>query len=146
MILPDLNLLLYAHNADSPHHEAARRWWETRLSEPRPVALCWVVMLGFIRLATHRSVFREPMAASTACDQVRSWLAQPQVLILEPGSRHGAILFDLLESVGTAGNLTTDAHLAALAIEHQCELYSTDRDVGRFAGLKWVNPLRSTRP
>lgn len=143
MILPDINLVLYAHNRASPFHLAAKGWWETTLSGQRPVALCWAVMLGFIRLSTLRTVFQEPLSASAACSQVRAWLAQPQVTVLEPGSRHASILFGLLESLGTAGSLTTDAHLAALAIEHQCELQSTDADFARFPGLRWRNPLRA---
>lgn len=145
MILPDLNLILHAHNRGSAFHLPARTWWETALSNPRPVGLCWVAMLGFIRLSTHRSVFQEPLPVSSACGEVRAWLAQPQVVILEPGQRHAVILFDLLEGLGTAGNLTTDAHLAALAIEHQCELCSTDSDFARFPGLRWTNPLAEQR-
>jgi toxin-antitoxin system PIN domain toxin len=142
MILPDLNLLVYAHHREASVHAAARAWWEERLSATQPVCLSWIVVLGFIRLSTNRAVFREPLSAADACSQVRSWLAQPQVMLLEPGSRHANILFGLLEEIGTAGNLTTDAHLAALAIEHQCELQSTDADFARFSGLRWRNPLR----
>jgi toxin-antitoxin system PIN domain toxin len=145
MILPDLNLVIYAHNRKSPFHLAAKDWWESMLSDPRPVALCWAVMLGFIRLSTQRGVFQSPLEVSAACGEVRSWLAQPQVIILEPGRRHASIVLDLLERVGAAGNLTTDAHLAALAIEHQCELCSTDGDFSRFPGLQWTNPLPQRR-
>jgi toxin-antitoxin system PIN domain toxin len=141
MILPDLNVILHAHNRGSAVHRPAREWWETALSDPRPLGLCWAVMLGFIRLSTRRGIFREPLPVTAACGEVRAWLAQPQVTILEPGRRHAAIVFDLLERLGTAGNLTTDAHLAALAIEHQCELFSTDTDFNRFPGLHWTNPL-----
>jgi toxin-antitoxin system PIN domain toxin len=141
VILPDLNLILHAYNREAVLYLPAKRWWESTLSSPRVLGLCWVVMLGFIRLSTHRSVFREPLAVSAACGEVRAWLAQPQVIILEPGRRHASILFDLLEKLGTAGNLTTDAHLAALAIERQCELCSTDADFTRFRGLRWTNPL-----
>lgn len=141
MILPDLNLILHAHNRGAASHLPAKAWWEAVLSSQRPVGLCWVVMLGFIRLSTHTSVFREPLPVKAACSEVRAWLAQPQVIVLEPGRGHASILFDLLERLGTGGNLTTDAHLAALAIEHQCELCSTDSDFGRFPGLRWTNPL-----
>ncbi|HET9225575.1 MAG TPA: type II toxin-antitoxin system VapC family toxin [Thermoanaerobaculia bacterium] len=141
MILPDLNLILHAHNRGAAAHLPAKAWWETTLSSQHSVGLSWVVMLGFIRLSTRSSVFKEPLPVAAACDEVRAWLAQPQVTILEPGRRHASILFDLLESVGAAGNLTTDAHLAALAIEHQCELCSTDSDFDRFPGLRWTNPL-----
>jgi len=141
MILPDLNLVLHAHNRGSVFHLPAKEWWETALSSPQPLGLCWAVMLGFIRLSTRRIVFKEPLLVSAACGEVRAWLAQPQVIILEPGRRHASIVFDLLERLGTAGNLTTDAHLAALALEHQCELCSTDGDFARFPGLHWTNPL-----
>lgn len=141
MILPDVNLLVHAYDADSPRHPPARHWWEARLSEPGPIGLPWVVTLGFIRIATHPAVFRTPRTVSGACGIVRSWLERPQVMILHPGERHAGLLLSLLESLGTAGNLTTDAHLAALAIEHQAELNSTDADFARFPGLRWRNPL-----
>ncbi|HEV3073922.1 MAG TPA: type II toxin-antitoxin system VapC family toxin [Thermoanaerobaculia bacterium] len=146
MILPDLNVIVHAYNRGSASHLQAREWWETVLSSSRPVGLCWAVMLAFIRLATQRRIFREPLPVTAACDEVRAWLAQPQVVILEPGRRHASIVFDLLERLGTGGNLTTDAHLAALAIEHQCELSSTDADFTRFPGLQWMNPLRRRAP
>lgn len=145
MILPDLNLILHAHNRGSAIHLAAKTWWETRLSSPRPLGLCWAVMLGFIRISTHPRIFREPLPVSAACGEVRAWLSQPQVVILEPGRRHATIVFDLLERLGAAGNLTTDAHLAALAIEHQCELCTTDGDFAEFPGLHWTNPLTPER-
>lgn len=141
MVLPDVNLLLHAYDTDSKFHSASAAWWQEVLGSERPVGLCWVVILGFVRLITHRGIHQFPMQPQEACGHVRSWLAQPQVIILEPGSRHAGILFGLLEDLGTAGNLTTDAHLAALAIEHQCELQSTDADFSRFPGLRWRNPL-----
>jgi hypothetical protein len=141
MIVPDVNLLLHAYNAESPAHDAARAWWEGLLNGARPVGLAWAVVLGFLRIATHREILARPLPVVRACGHTRAWLAQPQVAILHPGTRHAAILFDLLERLGTAGNLTTDAHLAALAIEHQAELHSTDADFVRFPGLRWTNPL-----
>ena len=118
-----------------------RAWWEQLLNGRQPVGLAWVGILGFIRLTTHRQILANPMAVSVACGHVRAWLAQPYVSILDPGPRHAEILFGLLEALGTAGNLTTDAHLAALAIEHQAELHSTDADFARFSGLRWQNPV-----
>ena len=141
MILPDINLLLHAYNSESPRHAAARQWWEGLLNGTRPVGLSWVAMLGFIRLATTRQILTTPLPVATACAHVRAWLVQPYVVVLDPGGRHAEILFGLLESLGAAGNLTTDAHLAALAIEHQAELHSTDADFARFQGLRWINPL-----
>lgn len=141
MILPDVNLLVHAYNTESPSHDAARAWWEGLMNGAQPVALAWVAMLGFIRVTTHRQVLANPLPVAEACGHVREWISRPQVSVLDPGARHAAVLFSLLESLGTAGNLTTDAHLAALAIEHQVELHSTDADFARFPGLRWTNPL-----
>lgn len=141
MILPDVNLLLHAYNKESPIHAAARAWWEDLLNGTSPVGLAWVTMLGFIRIATHPRVMANPLPVTAACAQARAWLAQPYVSIVDPSARHAEILFGLLGTLGTAGNLTTDAHLAALAIDHQAELQSTDADFARFPGLRWSNPL-----
>jgi toxin-antitoxin system PIN domain toxin len=141
VILPDINLLLHAYNADSPSHAAARAWWQARMNGAAPVGLCWAAMLGFVRLATHRQVMTNPLPPKAACDRIRTWLDRPCVSIIEPGPRHADLVFGLIESVGAGGNLTTDAHLAALAIEHQAELHSTDADFSRFPGLRWRNPL-----
>lgn len=143
MIVPDVNLLVHAYNLESAVHVRARRWWEELLNGTRPVGLAWVGVLGFIRIATHRQILANPMPVTTVCAHARTWLSQPYVSILDPGARHAEIVFGLLESLGTAANLTTDAHLAALAIEHQAELHSTDADFARFPGLRWSNPLAS---
>jgi toxin-antitoxin system PIN domain toxin len=142
MVLPDLNLLIHAHNSESPRHEAARNWWESLMNGNSPVGLAWVVILGFVRVTTHRAILNHPLSVKAGCDLARSWLAQPQVVAIDPGSRHAEIVFGLLESVGSGGNLTTDAHLAGLAVEHQAELHGTDADFSRFPGLRWVNPVR----
>lgn len=141
MILPDLNLLVYAYNFDAPDHARARGWWEDCLSELEPVALPWVVMLGYVRLMTSRSVLVEPFGPEEVLGHLRSWLERPQVQILEPGPQHLDLLETLATEAGTAGALTTDLHLAALAIEHRAELHSNDGDFARFSGLRWVNPL-----
>jgi uncharacterized protein len=141
MIVPDINLLVHAYNSESCVHAAARAWWEALLNGTRPVGLSWVTILGFIRVATHRQILARPLPPDAACAHVRAWLARPYVSILHPGERHAEILFGLLERLGTGGNLTTDAHLAALCIEHQAELHSTDADFSRFPGLRWKNPV-----
>lgn len=141
MILPDVNLLIHAYNSASPAHPAARQWWEGLLGSTRTVGLAWVAMLGFIRISTHRHVLDHPLPVGEACGHVRDWLSQPYVGVLQPGDRHAEIFFSLLARLGTGGNLTTNAHLAALAIEHQAELHSTDADFERFPGLRHVNPL-----
>lgn len=141
MILPDINLLVHAYNSDSRVHAAAKRWWEDLLNGTQPVGLAWVAVLGFIRITTHPQILRNPMPVARACAHARAWLGQPYVSLIDPGTRHADVLFGLLQELGSAGNLTTDAHLAALAIEHQAELHSTDADFARFPGLRWVNPL-----
>ena len=142
MKLVDVNLLLYAVDETSHQHDRARAWLEALLSSTETVALTWLVLLAFVRLSTRSAVFATPMTADEALDIVDGWLAQPAVVLVHPTDRHMAILRRLLGSVGTAGNLTTDAHLAALAIEHGAVLCSADADFSRFAGLTWQNPLR----
>jgi uncharacterized protein len=141
--LPDVNLLLYAFDATARRHDRARRWLEEQLSGTETVALTWVVLLAFVRVSTNPRVFEKPLPASDAFDIVDGWLAQPCTTIVDPTDRHLAFLQDLLEPLGTAGNLTTDAHLAALAIEHGAELCSSDADFARFPGLRWTDPLSS---
>jgi len=142
VIVPDVNLLLHAYNVNSLVHREARAWWEDRLGTAESVGLAWVTVLGFIRISTTMRTAARPLPVREACDHVRSWMARPHVSIVEPGSRHAEVMFGLLERLGTAGNLTTDAHLAALAIEYQAELHSTDADFSRFPGLRWRNPLK----
>lgn len=141
MIIPDGNLLLYAYNSDFPRHREAREWWEGLMNGTVSVGLPWVSILGFIRIATHSRILENPLGMRGACTRVRSWIKRPQTVLIHPGTRHADILFELLENSGGTGNLTTDAHLAALAIEHQAELHSNDADMARFPGLRWVNPL-----
>lgn len=141
MILPDVNLLVYAYNADAIHHASARRWLEDLLSGSVQVAFTWPVLHGYIRLTTHPRIMLRPLAPHEALDHTREWLATPIATIVHPGRRHLEILTNLLTHIGAAGNMTTDAVLAALAIEYQAELHSNDADFSRFPGLRWVNPL-----
>ena len=142
MIVPDINLLVYAYNSDAPKHEQARTWWEESLSAPRPVGLAWAVMLGYLRLITSRSVLIDPFLPAEAIGHIRAWLARPQVHVLGPGARHLDLIEALMDAAHASGQLTTDVHLAALAIEHQAELCSNDSDFSRFPGLRWTDPLR----
>ena len=141
MILADVNPLLNAYNRDFPDHAAARKWWESVVNDQEVIGLAWVTILGFIRIMTNPRAMLNPMPVANAVAAAKSWLDLPNVDIVEPGPRHAEILFRLLRQVGVAGNLTTDAHLAALAIEHQARLASTDTDFARFPGLRWFNPL-----
>ena len=142
MILPDLNLLMYAYNRSMPKHERARSWWEGCLNGKETIGLPWAVALGFVRLTTNRRVLDRPWTVDEALDVVESWRDHPLVILLDPGPTHLPQLRKLLRQAGVAGPLTTDAHLAALAIEHGCRLYTNDADFGRFAGLVRRNPLR----
>lgn len=143
MIIPDINLLVYAHNEQAPQHAMAREWWENLLNGVVPVGLSWVSISGFIRLMTHPKILMRPLGVRGAVLHVRTWLDQPPVGILQPGSQFESRFFDYLEHLGAGGNLTTDAQLAALAVEHRAELHSCDSDFSRFPGLHWVNPLCS---
>jgi len=139
--LLDANLLIYAANRAAPRHEAARRWVNSALSASETVALPWSVLLAFVRIVTNRRVLDRPLDARAALAYVDSWLALPTVTTPEPTNRHTAVLADLLERTGVGGNLVSDAHLAALAIEHGATLYSCDNDFARFSGLTWQDPL-----
>lgn len=141
MRLLDANLLLYAIDEGSPRHVAARTWVEAQLSGQDTVALSWSVLLAVLRLSTSARVFERPLSLGRAFDVVSAWLAQPCVVLVHPGDRHAAVMRELLGPLGTAGNLVTDAHLAALAIEHGAELCSCDTDFARFPGLRWSDPL-----
>jgi uncharacterized protein len=141
VIVVDLNLLVYAVNRDSARHVVAKAWWERVLSDDEPVGVPWTVILGFLRVTTSGRVLPKPIRAEQALAIVDDWLARPVVVPLSPSERHWYVLRDLLSDAGTAANLTTDAHLAALAIENGAELCSTDTDFARFKTLRWRNPL-----
>jgi toxin-antitoxin system PIN domain toxin len=142
MIVPDINLILYAEIAAFPEHAVARRWWERLLSGLDEVALTSPVVFGFVRIATNPRMFDPPLAVNDATDRVTAWLERPNVRVLVPGPRHLEIAFRLLRDLGAAGNLTTDAQLAAFAIENNATLHSNDTDFARFPGLRADNPLR----
>jgi len=141
--LPDLNLLLYAIDEESPKHARARTWLEETLSGTEAVGFAWLVLLGFVRLSTNPAAFQQPLSSGEALDYVDDWLSQPCATVVTPTERHSSLLRKLLDPLGAAGNLTSDAHLAALAIEHGAELCSADADFSRFEGLRWNDPLRS---
>ena len=142
MILVDANILLYAEDQLSPQHEAARTWWDTQLSGASPVCLCWTVLSAFIRIASNARVFENPLNVVLAVKRVQSWMDQPCTRLIEPTDRHWLVFQQMLTEGQALGNLVTDAHLAALAIEHGCELMSTDADFARFPRVKWINPLK----
>jgi uncharacterized protein len=138
--LVDANVLIYAVNSDAPHHERSKSWLESALSATDPLGLPWVVLLAFLRVTTRRGIFERPLSIADAIGYVDAWLQQPPVELVVPGPNHWAILRTLVATSGTGGNLTSDAHLAALAIEGGWTLVSTDHDFQRFVGLKVRNP------
>lgn len=144
MIIPDINLLLYAHDASSPCHAKAAGWWQSCLSGTEPVGLLHVVVFGFIRIATNARVFQNPMTPAEAAGHVRSWLEQPPVQVLDPGPEHIRQTLELLEALGTAGNLVSDAQMAAVAMDQDAVLHTADADFVRFRGLRWYNPITAT--
>ena len=141
MIIVDVNLLIYAVNQDAPLHRKAKSWLEAAISGTETVGLPWTVLLAFLRLTTRAGIFQRPLSVETAFELVDSWLQQPIVAVVEPTARRLSTLRDLVLPLGTGGNLTSDAHLAALAIEHSAQLCSTDNDFARFGRLQWRNPL-----
>jgi toxin-antitoxin system PIN domain toxin len=143
MKLIDANLLLYAEDSLSEHHEAARTWWDAQLSGSEPVALCWPVLNAFLRIATNARLHQRPLTLKEATERVQSWFNQSCLRVIQPTEAHWKIFQQTLRSGNAVGNLVTDAHLAALAMEHNCVLQSTDADFSRFQGLKWKNPIAS---
>lgn len=141
MILVDANILLYAEDQLSPCHSTARVWWDVQLSGASPVCLCWTVLGAFIRIGTNRRVFDHPLSLEQAIARVQSWLDQPCVRLVYPTERHWPTFQKMLREGQAVANLVTDAHMAALALEHGCELMSTDSDFSRFPGVRWRNPL-----
>jgi len=136
VVVADANVLLYAVDRASSHHEASRAWLDDALAGSEAVGLAWVVLLAFVRIATSPAVFPSPLTADQATEQVEAWLAAPAAVVAQPTPRHISLLRGLLRDTGTAGNLTTDAHLAALALEHGADVISYDRDFARFPGVK----------
>jgi toxin-antitoxin system PIN domain toxin len=141
VILVDANILIYASNAEADQHTESRAWLDEKFGGPARVGLPWPTLLAFLRIATNPRAFRRPLTMAAAWDQVSTWLSAETAWMPEPTERHAAVLGELLALPGVYGNLVTDAHLAALAIEHGLTLCSTDGDFARFPGLTWLNPL-----
>ena len=141
MILVDANLLIYAAHHAAPEHERARSWLDDRLNGTTRVGLPWPSLLAFVRLASNPAVARNPVTPADAWRQVKDWLACEPAWIPVPGDSHAEILGPLIANPIVTNRLVSDAHLAALAIEHGLILCSTDGDFARFPGLTWHNPL-----
>lgn len=140
MKLVDTNVLLYAVNTDARHHERSRHWLDTALSGEATVAFAWIALVGFVRLSTKAGMFPTPLTTTQAFSRVDAWLQKPASVVVQPTPDHARIVRSLLESTGTGGNLVNDAHLAALALEHRCEVVSFDNDFDRFEGVRWESP------
>jgi hypothetical protein len=141
MRIIDVNILLYVVNGDAPEHKTIRPWWDEALLGNDFIGLAWITLAGFIRIATNPKSFAKPLTAADALDRVDAWLTHPNVRIVYESDRHWKIMRGLLDTVGTAANLTTDAHLAALAITSNATIASCDGDFRRFTTVRWENPL-----
>lgn len=140
MYLVDANVLIYAINESAEMHERARSWLDGALNGEEQVGFAWIALLAFVRLATNPAVFPRPLGVTDATEMVREWLVQPRSIVLDPTARHVDLLSGLLAETGAGGNLVNDAHLAALAVEHDAVLVSFDTDFARFRGLRWKTP------
>ena len=141
MIVPDLNLLIYAYNDGVPFYAPARRWWEDLLNGVEPIGIPLVVEVGFVRLSTLPNLLSIPFSPDRAINTVEEWFRLPHVSPVEPGRDHLTLMRRALAATGVGGNLVNDAHVAALAIEQQAEVHTNDADFGRFPGVRWRNPL-----
>lgn len=143
MTLLDANLLLYAVNGDAPDHAEARKWVEeTFAGERGPVGLTWLTLVAFVRISTNPRALRNPFTIEEALDQIAEWIALPTVEIISPGYDHVRHFDSICRASNAKANLITDAHLAAIALEHDCDLASCDNDFARFPGIRWINPLK----
>jgi toxin-antitoxin system PIN domain toxin len=140
-MLVDANVLIYAHDGSSPHHEPARRWLEDAFSDADEVAIALVSILAFLRIMTHPGVFDPPMTVQDAVSIVSEWLSLPNVGVAQPTSRHWELIAELARTGKVRGPMLMDVHLAALAIEHGATLCTTDRDFARFKGLRLEDPI-----
>ena len=140
MRLVDANVLIYAVNESAELHERARSWLDGALNGEQQLGFAWIALLAFLRLSTHPSVFPRPLEVADATAIIREWLALPATTVLEPTARHADVLAGLLAETGSGGNLVNDAHLAALAVEHDAVLVSFDTDFARFRGVRWEAP------
>lgn len=141
MKIVDLNILLYAINTSFEQHENILKWWVDSLNGDEQIGLTWIVLSGFIRLSTNPRIFPMPLSTDGALTKVNEWIKHPNTVIAQESADHFQILCELLKNVGSAGNLTTDAHLASIAIGNGASMVSCDNDFSRFESLRWTNPL-----
>lgn len=140
-VLVDANLLIWAHHGSFPDHQRARAWWSATVNDSPLVGIAWPTALAFLRISTHPRVFEQPLGIAAAWAIVEGWHEQPNVQWFVPSERHQSIFGQLVVAARATANHTSDAHLAALAIEWGLELASADADFARYPGLRWTNPL-----
>ena len=143
MILIDANLLLYAYDSESPHHEAARTWLETAMSSGHPLRFALITLLAFVRIASDRRIYTRPLSPAETCSLIEQWLSRSNVRLLQPGPRAWRLLKAMCEDGQARGAMVMDAHLAALAMEHGASIATSDRDFLRFPNIKIVNPVKA---
>lgn len=141
MIVLDANILLYAYDSNSPHHQKARAWIEQTFSSGESIGLPWQTIAAFLRISTNPKLAGRRFTAGEAMETVYAWLEQPNVRPVEPGDDHWLLFRQMIIEGQASGALLTDAELAALTIEYGGVLHTTDRDFARFPGLRWTNPL-----
>lgn len=141
MIIPDVNLLLYAIIDAFPRHESAKSWWEETMNSHELIGLTDPAIFGFLRICTNPRLLKPPLPVEVASEVVEEWLAEPNVRWAVPGPHHHAIALRFLRAVGTAANLTTNVQLAAIAVENDATIYTNDSDFARFDNVRWINPL-----
>ena len=142
MVLPDVNVLVYAHREDAVHHAACREWVEGVINGNESYGLSELVLSGFVRVVTHPKVFTKPSSLADALEFAEQLRGRPNCVPVAPGRRHWGIFRALCTEAGAKGNLVPDAFLAAMAIEAGCEWITTDRDFSRFEGLRWRHPVQ----
>jgi uncharacterized protein len=143
--IPDVNVLLYAVDSNSPFHQLCLDWLNGALNGDDPLGFTWQSIAGFVRIGTNPRLLNRPMTVAEAFGFLEAWLACPPSRVLHPGTNHLAVLRRFLDAIGSGGNFTSDAHLAAIAFEHDGEVVSCDNDFGKFPGLKWFNPATGVR-
>lgn len=141
MIIPDTNLLIYALDLRSPHHEAASRWWRNCLNDTESIGLTWQVVVSVLRITSSPRLLDRPVPIAVLLDQVDLWLRSPAVEVIEPRKDHVQAMRSIAEPLGLAGDVMNDVHLAALALEYGAVVHTADRDFARFKGVRWFNPL-----
>lgn len=144
-MIVDANILIYAVDETSNHHAVAKQWLTNALNGSTRVGIPWVSLIAFQRITTHQRIYSHPLSPTTASDIMEAWISHPNVWIPEPGKHHAQLLRMLTNESDARGNLVTDAHLAALALEHGTSIVSFDADFSRFPDLHWENPLDRAR-